>query len=86
MRWGKTVLLVQAFATLLIGTAFFIQVIELNKQQVQELTIELDKGILSKDTDVETLIVDIKHRYTVASYILLIIGMIELLLISRLFS
>jgi len=85
MRWGKIILLFQAIVTLIIGIAFFSQLTIIGAADVSELTEELMSGKnLSQDPS-ETLN-DIRQRFTIASYLLLIIGLTEIILIIRLLS
>jgi hypothetical protein len=86
MRWGKTVLVFQAITTLIIGMAFFIQVMQLDSYKISQLNVELKKGVSFGEKSAESEIVDLKERYSFASYILLIIGLMELMIISRLLS
>lgn len=83
MNWTKTVLIFQAVVTLILGVVFFMQVLELNSKQISELKIEVKNGILIGGEDAETVFIDVKERYSKASYILLIVGVIELLIMSR---
>ena len=85
MRWGKLILLFQAVITLIIGIAFFSQLTVIGASDVseivEELTIEeeFSEGIPNT-------INNIKIRFTIASYILFIVGLVEIIIIIRLFS
>ncbi len=85
MRWGKLILLFQAVITLIIGIAFFTQLTIIGASDVseivEELTTEEDFSEGVPDT-----INNIKIRFTIASYILFIVGLVEIIIIIRLFS
>jgi hypothetical protein len=85
MRWGKIVLLFQAIITLVIGVIFFSQFNILEKVDVDELATQISSGKNYTD-DIPPVLLEIKHRYTVAAYTLLVISAIELVIISRLVS
>jgi len=85
MNWGKTVLIFQAVVTLIIGMVFFFQILELDQQKISELKIEVNDGFTIDGEEPETIFIDIKERYTKASYILLVVAVIELLIMSRFF-
>ncbi len=86
MRWGKLVLIFQAIVTLFISVAFFSQILYLDNAKIAELRIEICQGPLLWNTTAPTVMIDIKQRYTLAAYTLLIVGVFELLVISRLLS
>jgi hypothetical protein len=90
MRWGKIVLAFQAVMTLIIGIVFLTQVfnIEYNYEvEVQEQEDQTSSGI-------NTLIVQekliqynkYKTKFFRASYILIIISLMEIIIIWRLFD
>ena len=83
MRWGKIVLLFQAVVTLIIGMVFFAQFLAIDHANIEELKVEMNKGHVIWDDDAPSVMVDLKQRYTIAAYILLIISLFEILLISR---
>jgi len=86
MRLGKTVLLFQAIITLILSIAFFTQILSIDSAKISELKVEMSKGYTFWDADAPKVMVDIKARYSVAAYTLLIVGIFELLLLSRFFS
>ena len=86
MRWGKIILLFQAIVTLIIGMVFFAQVLSIDHAKIEELKVEISKGYMIWDDDAPPALVDLKQRYSIAAYVLLIISLFEILLISRLVS
>ena len=84
MRWGKIVLLFQAVVTLIIGMIFFAQFLSIDHAKIDELKVEMDKGYVIWDSDAPPVMVDLKQRYSIAAYVLLVISIFEILLISRL--
>ena len=84
MRWGKIVLLVQAVATLVIGIVFFMQVLTLDAARISELKIQVEEGNLSEGVNPEY--IDLKQRYSSASYILLFVSLMELIIITKLLT
>jgi len=85
MRWGKIVLIFQAVVTVLIGIAFFSQLTIIGISDISDLREEMIGG-RNFTEDIPDTITDIRNRYTVASYILLVVGLIELIIITRLLS
>lgn len=83
MRWGKIILLFQAVVTLIIGLIFFAQFLSIDHAKIEELKIEINKGYIIWDDDAPPVMVDLKQRYSIAAYVLLIISIFEILLISR---
>lgn len=84
MRWGKILLLFQAVITLAIGIAFFSQLTVIGISDISEITKELINSSTEPGTSIT--LDSIKARYTIASYLLLIIGLVEVILIMRLLS
>ena len=84
MKWGKLVLIFQAIVTLFVSIAFFTQILSLDNAKISELKIEMGQGHLFWDDDAPKVMVDIKQRYVLAAYTLLIVGIFEMLIISRL--
>jgi len=84
MRWGKIVLIFQAVVTLIIGMVFFAQFLAIDQAKVEKLEIEMNKGYVIWDDDAPPVMVDLKQRYSIAAYVLLVISLFEILLISRL--
>lgn len=85
MRWGKILLLFQAIITLAIGVAFFSQLTIIGASEMSELKADFMSG-RNLVEDPSQAISDIRNRFTVASYVLLIIGLVEVILIIRLMS
>ena len=83
MRWGKILLLFQALVTLAIGMAFFSQLTIIGGAEISDLVEEVASGE-SFENNVPPTITDIRNRYTIAAYMLLIIGLIETIIITRL--
>jgi len=86
MRWGKIILIFQAVVTLIIGMIFFAQFLSIDQAKIEELKIEMNKGYLIWDDDAPPVMIDLKQRYLIATYILLIISLFEILLISRIIT
>jgi hypothetical protein len=86
MRWGKVILLFQAVVTLIIGMVFFAQLLSIDQSKIDQLKVEMSKGYIIWESDAPPVMVDIKQRYSIAAYMLLIISIFELLIISRLFE
>ncbi|MCK4823721.1 hypothetical protein KA005_48660 [bacterium] len=84
MRWAKIVLLFQAVITLILGIIFFAQVLTINAAQISELRIQIEEGNLSEGTAPEY--IDLKARYSAASYILLFVSLMELIIITKLLT
>ena len=84
MKWGKIVLLIQAVATLLIGLVFFMQVMNIDAAKISELRIQVKEGNVSMGTSPEY--IDLKQRYSSASYILLFVSLMELVIITKLLT
>jgi len=84
MRWGKIVLLFQATVTLILGIVFFAQVLVLNVEQVSELRAEVGEENMSGENTPEFM--NIKQRYSAASYILLFVSLMELIIITKLLT
>lgn len=83
LTWGKIVLLFQAVITLLIGIVFFLQITELDKHGIQELTIILSEAQEGDVGQYEYEVLNITKRFKVAGYMLLIISLIEIMIVSR---
>ena len=83
MKWGKLVLIFQAIITLILGIVFFSQVISIDGHKISQPEIlENTSGKITNSINID----DIKTRYSTASYILLFISLIELLIITRLLT
>jgi hypothetical protein len=85
MRWAKILLLFQAIITLIIGMAFFSQLTIIGASDLSDITTQLSSTQPTEQNVSETLDI-LRAKYTVASYALLIIGLIEVIIIVRLFS
>jgi len=85
MRWGKLILLFQAVITLIIGIAFFTQLTIIGASDVSDIVEELTTEENLSEGVPDT-INNIKIRFTIASYILFIVGLVEIIIIIRLFS
>ncbi|MFH1522132.1 MAG: hypothetical protein ABIF18_04200 [archaeon] len=83
MRWGKIVLLFQAIVTLVIGMIFFSQLVVIDQIEISNIMTELTSGENFTD-NLSPTITDIKQRFTIAAYVLLVVSAMELLIISRL--
>ena len=83
MRWGKFVLLFQAVVTLILGIIFFLQVLTLDSQKISQTEITINT---SESQLIQTNISDIRTRFSTASYILLFVSLIELIIITRLLT
>lgn len=85
MRWAKIILLFQAIITLAIGIAFFSQLTIIGASDISDITQKLSSTQTTEE-DVSATLDNLRARYTVASYALLIIGLVEVILIIRLLS
>lgn len=85
MRWAKIILLFQAIITLIIGIAFFSQLTKIGGTEIPNLVDQITEEQPSVE-EVSNRIEDLRTRYTVASYILLVVGLAEAILILRLLS
>ncbi|MFT5149771.1 MAG: hypothetical protein ACI86P_002461 [Flavobacteriales bacterium] len=83
MRWGKFILFFQAIATLLIGIGFFVQIFSVpyipdNSQAPITGSVTVDRELAKYEF--------YKNRLFQSSYILVVIGLIEIIIIWRLFD
>lgn len=85
MRWAKIVLLFQAVITLIVGVAFFNQLTSIGASDISGIKEEILNPQATTD-DALAKLDGIRARYTVASYALLVIGLVEVIIIIRLFS
>ena len=91
MRWGKIVLLFQAIITLLIGLVFLMQMFDLEKVDLDKL---VNESLASADQDFENIselpavqeYISLRAKFQRASYILIIVSLIEWILITRLLN
>jgi hypothetical protein len=86
MRWGKVVLIFQAVVTLILGLVFLSQILIADMSRVSDLKIEVMANKPFSPEDAKTEMIDLRQRYSLASYILLIVSLIELIIIAKLFS
>lgn len=88
MRWTKIVLIFQAVITLMFGTIFFLQVLSLDAAKVSEFNIQLENTQSVEEALEEASVeyIDMKQRYSTASYILLVVSLIEIMIIMRMFT
>jgi hypothetical protein len=86
MRWGKIILIFQAIVTLIIGIVFLIQVLNIEYNYEPNVIHESVKYNITDNIIKEQLAryETFKKRFLSASYILVIISIIELLLIWKL--
>jgi len=83
MKWGRLVLIFQAIITFILGAVFLSQVIVIDTHKIIQggnITDASQNPIISIDLS------EIKTRYSAASYILLFVSLIELLIITRLLT
>ena len=81
MRWGKFILIFQAVMTLIIGWFFLTQFLVIDANDApdpNDLTLTGDDYLDS--------LIDLKERFSKASYILVTIALMELIIIWRLVS
>ena len=88
MRWGKIILLIQAIATLVIGTVFVLQMLDIEQQRALSLT-KLQSLELPSDLEISQIpqlqrLTEISKRSNTAGYILFIVSIIELMIIMQL--
>ena len=83
MEWTKIVLLFQAIVTLAIGLVFFSQLVVIDNSEVVDSIVESSQEE-NFSISIDSTLNDIKHRYTIATYILFTVSLIEIILISRL--
>tara|TARA_Y100000310_G_scaffold94081_1_gene91706 strand:- start:251 stop:511 length:261 start_codon:yes stop_codon:yes gene_type:complete len=84
MGWTKIILIFQAIVTLIIGIAFFSQLLVIDKAEINQIKLEIREGSFDSEDNLPPALKDIKKRYTIAAYTLFIISIFELLIISRL--
>ena len=82
MRWGKFILLFQAIVTLLIGIGFLVQIFSVPYVPSERVEIT---GSVTFDAELAKYEF-YKDRLFRSSYILVIIGLIEIIIIWRLFD
>ena len=84
MRWGKLILLAQAFVTLILGIIFFTQILSVNLQEITQAEIAIDTSNTSPQQPTDLL--EPEKQHSAASYILLFVSLIELIIITRLLT
>ncbi len=90
MRWGKIVLLVQAIATLVIGTVFVLQMLDIEQQREFSLS-KLKSLDIPDDVNVTQIpqiqrLTEVSQRSNTAGYILFVISIIEIMIIMQLMN
>jgi len=86
MRWGKIILLLQAFVTLVLGILFFSQVLTIDAEKIIQAEISINTSDTTTQQQTDEGISETKAKYSTASYILLFISLIELIIITRLLT
>lgn len=86
MRWSKVVLIFQAIVTLIIGMVFLSSFIKLDNISTDKIKASLNEGYSILDKEFSPSLRDLKQRYIIATYVLLIVFVIEILIIARLTS
>ena len=87
MRWGKIILLLQAFVTLVLGILFFSQVLTIDAEKIIQAEISINtSNPAATQQQADENISEAKTKYSTASYILLFISLIELIIITRLLT
>jgi hypothetical protein len=83
MKWGKFILIFQAIVTLLIGFVLFFQMMNMEKARLsQELSDKVNSN-LSQMSEIQDF-VDLKFRFELGSYLLVVISLVEMIIIFRL--
>ncbi|MFH0712101.1 MAG: hypothetical protein V1889_03250 [archaeon] len=83
MKWGRLVLIFQAIVTFILGAVFLSQVIVIDTHKI----IQGENATnVSQNPLISINLSEIKTRYSAASYILLFVSLIELLIITRLLT
>jgi len=77
-------LIFQAVVTLLIGVVLFLQVVSLDNAKIDELHVSASGINFEDGMSAEDGFIDIKARFQVASYILLVVSLVEILIVARL--
>jgi hypothetical protein len=85
IRWAKVVLFFQAAVTLILGIVFFSQLTMIGASDISNIVEELSSTEVT-GSDTPKTIENIRARYTVASYVLIVVGLSETIIIARLFS
>ena len=83
MKWLHLVLLFQALMTFAVGCVFLAEVVSLDFQKVAEYRIDIAPDSLSDGSPQEY--VDLKQRFAAASYILLFVSIIEIIIMLRVY-
>jgi len=84
MKWGKFILLFQAIITLILGIIFFSQILNINIQKITQSEITIDTLNISSQQTIG--LPELQKQYSTASYILLFVSLIELIIITRLLT
>ncbi len=85
MELGKKVLLYQAIITFLIGIVFLVQVFNLDTISLTNLAQAAGDGIHNSATEIQSVssFLDLKSSFNLASYILIMISLVEGIIIIR---
>lgn len=92
MRWGKFVLFFQAVVTLIIGLLFFVNLLISYQANIDRFSTLHNIDVVSGSGDleivqapsVEDLAKAFEFKFKTASYILVVISLMEIVIISRL--
>jgi len=85
MRVGKFILLFQAIVTLVLGIIFFSQTLTIDVQKIIQSDITIDTYTAPQETPTQAESSQQKQN-SAASYILLFVSLIELIIITRLLT
>ena len=85
MRWGKIVLVFQAVMVLIIGIIFFSQFTIIENSEILDLRAEF-KSESHSENDPPPTIQELKDRFKLSAYILIVVSLTELAIISRLIN
>ena len=85
MELGKKVLLYQAIITFLIGIVFLVQVFNLDTISLTNLAQAAGDGMHNSATEIQSVssFLDLKSSFNLASYILIMISLVEGIIIIR---
>ena len=92
MKWGKFVLFFQAIVTLILGLLFFFQLLAAYQGNLdryghfKSISVVGNEGPLqiSQSPNIEGLLNEFEFKFKTASYVLIVISLIEIVIISRL--
>jgi uncharacterized protein (UPF0212 family) len=88
MRWGKFILFFQAVMTLLIGIVFLLQVFNIQYNYEEQIKEDYNLSSINPDLINKELLkyYEFKNRFFIASYILAVVALIEMIIIWRMFN